>query len=151
MLATRLFGVGDIQTVEVPMPEPGPGDILIQVEAAGICGTDRHLFKGEFHPRTPVPFIPGHEFAGVVEQVGSGVAGFSVGQQVAIDPIIWCGDCPACQRGHFPACSSLKLVGIDLDGGFAEYACVDAAMAYMLPASIRPGQRAISAVRSPAS
>ena len=143
MNAAVLAEYGKIEWKQVPTPEPKANELLVRVQYASICGSDIHLFKGEFHPRTPVPFIPGHEFAGVVEQVGSGVAGFSVGQQVAIDPIIWCGDCPACQRGHFPACSSLKLIGIDLDGGFAEYICADASMAYAVPDSIRPEHAAL--------
>ena len=64
MLATRLHAVGDLRLEEVPVPEPGPGEVLVRVEAAGICGTDRHLFKGEF-PSTP-PVTLGHEFAGIV-------------------------------------------------------------------------------------
>ena len=146
MYAAVLTEYGKVEWKEVPTPEPEANELLVRVQYASICGSDIHIFKGEFHPRSPVPFIPGHEFAGVVEQVGSDVNGFSVGQRIAVDPIIWCGDCPACQRGHFPACSSLKLVGIDLDGGFAEYACVDAAMAYMLPASIRPEHAALTEI-----
>jgi NADPH:quinone reductase-like Zn-dependent oxidoreductase len=71
MLSTRLFGVGDIRTVEVPIPEPGPGEVLIKVEAAGICGTDRHLYLGEF-PSTPGKTL-GHEFSGIVVGRGKGV------------------------------------------------------------------------------
>ena len=70
MRATRLFATGDIRTVEVPVPEPGPGEVLVRVAAAGICGTDRHLFKGEFPCRPPVTL--GHEFAGTVVAVGAG-------------------------------------------------------------------------------
>ncbi|MCA1760251.1 MAG: alcohol dehydrogenase catalytic domain-containing protein, partial [Bacteroidales bacterium] len=77
-----------------------------------------------FHPRTQVPFIPGHEMGGVVAEVGEGVPGFEPGDKVAIDPIIWCGECPACQRKHYPACTSLKLLGVDMNGGFAEYISV---------------------------
>jgi L-gulonate 5-dehydrogenase len=148
MYAAVLTEYGKVQWKEVPTPEPKANELLVRVKYAGICGSDLHLFKGEFHPRTPVPFIPGHEFGGVIEQAGSDVTGFSTGQQVAVDPIIWCGTCPACQRGHFPACASLKLVGIDLDGGFAEFACVDASMAYAVPDSIRPEHAALIEILS---
>ncbi len=107
-------------------------EVLIQIAFASICGTDQHIFKGEFHPRTHLPLIPGHEFAGTVVKSGKEVRRLHEGDRVAVDPIIWCGHCPACQLGHFPACTSLKLLGIDLDGGFAEYISVNESMCYQL-------------------
>lgn len=109
---------------DVPSPKVKDGEVLVRIKFASICGTDMHIFNGDFKSRTPVPFIPGHEMGGIVEAVGKGVEGFSIGDKVAVDPIIWCGECPACKRGHFPACTSLKLIGIDLDGGFAEQVSV---------------------------
>ena len=70
MLATRLHAIGDLRLEEVPVPEPGPGEVLVRVHAAGICGTDRHLFKGEFPSKPPVTL--GHEFAGTVVACGAG-------------------------------------------------------------------------------
>ena len=105
---------------EVPSPEVKDGEVLVRIKFASICGSDMHVFPGDFHPRTPIPFIPGHEMGGVVEAIGAGVEGFSIGDKVAIDPIIWCNECPACKRKHYPACTSLKLLGIDMDGGFCE-------------------------------
>jgi L-iditol 2-dehydrogenase len=134
MLATRLFGVGDIQTVEVPMPEPGPGDILIQVEAAGICGTDRHLFKGEF-PSVPGKTL-GHEFSGIV--VDSGGSHIAVGTRVTCDPNKWCGSCDQCRRGRVNLCPNNMATGIGRDGGFAEYCAFQASMAHVLPAGLDP-------------
>lgn len=109
---------------EVKKPEAMPGTVLVRIQYASICGTDMHIFPGDFHPRTPVPFVPGHEMGGVVAETGKGVSGFKPGDKVAIDPIIWCGECPACRRKHYPACTSLKLLGVDMDGGFAEYVAV---------------------------
>lgn len=109
---------------DVPTPEVKEGEVLVRIQFASICGTDMHIFPGDFHPRTPVPFIPGHEMGGIVAEVGEGVSGFDPGDKVAVDPIIWCGECPACQRKHYPACTRLKLLGVDLDGGFAEYISV---------------------------
>ena len=143
MYAAVLSEFGRFEWKEVPTPQAKAGQVLVRVQYASICGSDIHVFKGEFGARTPVPFIPGHEFAGIIEQVGEGVDAFSIGEQVAVDPIMWCGRCSACQHGHFPACTSLKLVGIDLDGGFAEYVSVDASMVYKVPATIRPEHAAL--------
>lgn len=115
-----------------PTPVPEANEVLVQITHASICGTDQHIFKGEFHPRTHLPLIPGHEFAGMVVKLGKDVLRLTEGDRVAVDPIIWCGTCPACQLGHFPACTSLKLVGIDLDGGFAEYISVKESMCFHL-------------------
>jgi 2-desacetyl-2-hydroxyethyl bacteriochlorophyllide A dehydrogenase len=109
---------------EVPTPKVQPGEVLVHIKFASICGTDMHIFPGDFHPRTQVPFIPGHEFGGVVAEIGKGVAGFAIGDKVAVDPIIWCNECPACKRKHYPACTKLRLLGVDLDGGFAQYISV---------------------------
>ena len=118
---------------EVPTPDCGPEDVLLKTTYASICGSDQHLFLGEFHPRTKLPFIPGHEFAGEIVRVGDKVKKFRPGDQITVDPIIWCGKCAACRRGHYPACTSLKLVGIDQDGGFGEYLAVNQSMVYKIP------------------
>ncbi len=130
MKAAVLEEYGKFVWKDVPKPELKDGHVLVRVTNASICGSDQHIYLGEFHPRTPIPFIPGHEFSGVVEDVADDVYGFGEGQKVVVDPIIWCGECPACKRGHFPACTSLKLIGIDLDGGFAEYVSVPASMVF---------------------
>jgi 2-desacetyl-2-hydroxyethyl bacteriochlorophyllide A dehydrogenase len=115
---------------EVPTPKVKPGEVLIRIKFASICGSDMHIFPGDFHPRTPIPFIPGHEMGGVVVETGEGVSGFEAGDKVAVDPIIWCGKCPACKRKHYPACTSLKLLGVDMDGGFAEMISVPQHMVF---------------------
>jgi len=124
MKAAVLESYSNFVWKEVPTPKVQPGEVLIRIKFASICGTDMHIFPGDFHPRTQVPFIPGHEFAGVVAEIGAGVNGFEVSEKVAIDPIIWCGECPACLRKHYPACTKLKLLGVDVDGGFAQYISV---------------------------
>jgi threonine dehydrogenase-like Zn-dependent dehydrogenase len=123
-----------IEEREVPTPE---GDqVQVAISHASICGTDMHIFNGDFHPRTPVPFVPGHEMAGTVVQTGPRSGSFRQGDRVAIDPIIWCGECPACKRGHFPACKNLKLIGIDMDGGFCQVINVPAGMLHKAPEGI---------------
>jgi threonine dehydrogenase-like Zn-dependent dehydrogenase len=121
---------------EVPSPKVKNGEVLVRIKLASICGTDMHIFPGDFHPRTQVPFIPGHEMGGVVQEIGEGVVGFSIGDKVAVDPIIWCNECPACQRKHYPACVKLKILGVDLDGGFAELISVPPHMLFKVPANI---------------
>jgi threonine dehydrogenase-like Zn-dependent dehydrogenase len=120
------------------MPDPHIEDhqVLVKVNYASICGSDQHIVNGDFHPRTKLPMTPGHEFSGTIIETGSRVKDFKLDEKVAIDPIIWCGECPACKRNHYPACTSLKLLGVDLDGGFAEYVAVDQEKIYKLPDTI---------------
>ena len=135
MQAARLFGIGDLRLHKVEIPAPGPGDVLIKVETAGICGTDRHLFKGEF-PCTP-PVTLGHEFSGIIVGLGDG-ADLPIGARVACDPNISCGVCPHCRRGRVNLCPANIAIGIHRDGGFAEYAVLPAHRAHVLPADLNP-------------
>jgi 2-desacetyl-2-hydroxyethyl bacteriochlorophyllide A dehydrogenase len=130
MKAAVLESYNNFVWKDVETPKVKPGEVLCRIKFASICGTDMHIFPGDFHPRTPVPFIPGHEMGGVVEEIGEGVSGFEIGDKVAIDPIIWCNECPACKRKHYPACTSLKLLGVDMDGGFAEYVVAEPHMLF---------------------
>lgn len=125
MLAARMFGKNDIRVQEVPTPTPRRGEILIKVRSAAVCGTDiRMITNGvagidEEHPR-----ILGHEIAGIIEALGENVSGYSVGQRVAIAPNMGCGICEPCIRGNGHLCPDYKALGINLDGGFAEYCVV---------------------------
>jgi threonine dehydrogenase-like Zn-dependent dehydrogenase len=130
MKASVLEEYGRISWKSVPEPEVNENDVLINVKFSNICGTDEHIFKGEFHPRTSLPLIMGHELSGIVAETGKNIREYQPGDKVVVDPIIWCGQCPACKRGHHPACTSLKLIGIDLDGGFAEFVSVPENMVY---------------------
>jgi L-gulonate 5-dehydrogenase len=136
MKGAVLTAYGRFQWKNLPRPEPGENDVLVKIEYAGICGSDLHVFHGDFQPRTVLPFVPGHEFAGRVEETGNHVQSFRAGDAVVADPIVWCGRCAACRTGHYPACSSLKLIGIDTNGGFAEYASVPEKMLYRIPEGI---------------
>ena len=136
MKAAVIREYGKIAMEEVEKPVLLDNNVLIRVKYASICGSDQHIFKGEFHPRTKLPLIPGHEFAGVIEEVGRNVKNLTPGEKVTVDPIIWCGKCAACKVGHYPACTSLKLIGIDLDGGFAEYVSAPSDMVFKVPAHI---------------
>ncbi len=136
MKAVRLEAVGDISVRDVEVPEPGPDDLLVQVEACGICGTDRHLLHGEFPSAPPVTL--GHEFCGIVVKVGSAVHGIKPGTRVTGDPNISCGRCPQCQAGRVNLCRNLRAIGIHRDGGFAEYVLVPQRQAFEIPLGLDP-------------
>jgi len=116
---------------EVEEPALKPQWVLVEVRAAGICGTDIPIFEGIRH--VPTPLIPGHEISGVVAGKGEGVDQLEVGDRVAIDLVISCGDCSHCRRGDDSLCDRIQEVGIDLHGGFAQYVAVPARNAFRLP------------------
>jgi D-arabinitol dehydrogenase (NADP+) len=111
-----------IETQDVPLPEPAPGELLVQVMASGICGTDVHIFQGEYLGSYPI--IPGHEFAGVVEQVGSAVTRFKPGDRVAVEPNIPCDNCFNCLHNRHNFCLNWQAVGVTRPGGMAQYVSV---------------------------
>ena len=141
MQATRLFQTGDLRLVTIADPAPAPGEVLVRIEAAGICGTDRHLYRGEF-PCTP-PVTLGHEFSGLVTALGAGVTGLAIGTRVTCDPNIACGTCPQCLRGRVNLCERLSAIGIHRDGGFAEQVAIPAHRAFALPATLNPAHGAL--------
>lgn len=130
MRAVQLQAVGRIEVVAVSDPTPGAGEVLVRVQAAGICGTDRHLLKGEF-PCAP-PVILGHEFSGEVVAAGPGVT-LPLGTRIACDPNIACGACDQCLRGRTNLCRNNVAIGIHRDGGFAEFAAIPAHRAVPVP------------------
>ena len=112
---------GDFEVVERDIPEPGPGQVRVKVEACGICHSDAVVKDGVF-PGIPYPRIPGHEVAGTVDAVGEGVKGWEPGKRVGVG---WhgghCFTCESCRRGDFVTCNNAKICGIAYDGGYAEY------------------------------
>jgi D-arabinitol dehydrogenase (NADP+) len=119
MKAARINQPGQMQLLEMECPEPAPGEVLIQVMASGICGTDIHIFRGEYLGGYPV--IPGHEFAGVVGAVGSGVTRFKIGDRVAIEPNIACDNCENCLNNRQNFCLNWQAVGVTRLGGMAQW------------------------------
>ncbi len=107
---------------EVSMPDPGPGEVRIKVVQVGLCGTDLHIHEGDFN--AVFPLIPGHELVGVVDQLGGGVARFTVGEQVSVNPNVNCGYCEFCLSGRLILCANLKGLGSNFPGFFAEYVTV---------------------------
>ena len=127
MLAAVYHGPNDLRVEEVPVPTIGNGEILIRVLSASICGTDLRIFHGDHRMYTPGTVrIPGHEFAGTIEEIGGGVTGYSVGQRVFCAPNTGCGHCLQCITGNNNLCANYEAIGITLDGSFAEYVRVPA-------------------------
>ena len=138
MKAARFHGPGDIRIDDVPEPTVGPGQVKVDVEWCGICGTDLHEYlegpifippKGSPHPLTgeEMPVVMGHEFAGVVSEVGDGVTHLKEGDRVVVEPYDVCGECAACRSGRYNICRKLGFVGLDgQQGGFAEKCVVGA-------------------------
>ena len=131
MRAVQLLGPRSIALVDLPPPAPAPDEVMVRIEAAGICGTDRHLFLGEF-PSTP-PVTLGHEFSGIV------VAGdLAPGTRVTCDPNIACGTCDQCRRGRVNLCAHNIAIGIHRNGGLAQFATLPRHRAHILPADLNP-------------
>jgi propanol-preferring alcohol dehydrogenase len=125
---------------EVPTPEPGPGQVLIHMEACGVCHSDLHLAEGDWDllkPITKIPLILGHEVAGTVVKLGEGVTELKVGDRVGVPWIHYtCGECEFCLEGRETLCLKQKITGCTVDGGFAEYLLAPATHAAPLPASL---------------
>lgn len=124
---------------DYPDPTPGPTDVLVEVHSASICGTDRELYDwteaGQAFGST-LPVVQGHEGSGTVISVGTGVAGLSVGDRVAFESHVVCATCRECRSGRAEFCPNTKIIGMHLDGLFAEYAAIPAHACYPLPENI---------------
>ncbi len=130
---------GPFELVEREIPEPGAGSIRIKVQACGICHSDMYTKEG-LYPGIQYPRVPGHEVAGVIDALGSGVAQWKVGQRVGVG---WhgghCGYCDSCRRGDFLTCQvAPRVTGISYDGGYAEYMIAPAAVAALIPDELSP-------------
>ena len=127
-----------IELREVPVPEPGPGEVLVRVQTASVCGTDLHIYnwdpwaKGRIHP----PLIPGHEFAGVVAALGKGVSTVHEGDLVSAEMHVACGKCLQCRTGLAHVCQHVRILGVDADGAFAGYAVIPESNIWKLSPSI---------------
>ena len=137
MKAAVFYGVNDIRIEEHEMPTVGETDVLIKVKACGVCGTDVHIFHGDKGAAdvTP-PTILGHEFSGIVTEVGSCVRNFKPGDRVCVDPNKYCGQCDPCRNGLVHFCENMTGYGTTTNGGFAEYCAVDERQLYKLDQGI---------------
>lgn len=133
MQAMQLDAPGrPLREVTRPLPEPGPGQLLIEVKACGVCRTDLHVCDGDIGARLPI--VPGHEIVGRVVSAGAGVSGFRIGERVGVP---WlgrtCGICPYCRSGQENLCDSPLFTGFDRDGGFASHCLADAGFCFRIP------------------
>jgi len=122
-----------LRQADLPVPKPGPGQLLIKVHACAVCRTDLHVVDGEL-TEPKLPLIPGHEIVGTVAEKAVGVAHFRVGDRVGIPWLGWtCGECDYCRTGRENLCSRAKFTGYTLDGGYAEYTLVDERFCFPIP------------------
>lgn len=141
MKAALVEAPGKVSLTTVPDPAPGPRDVVVEVAACGLCGTDLHIMQGEFAPTLPV--VPGHEFAGEVVGTGSRVTEVSVGDQVAVDPSLYCYECRYCRTGHNNLCDRWAAIGVTTAGGAAEFAVAPVANCVRLPEHVRTQDAAL--------
>jgi len=124
---------------ELPVPEPGPGQVLVRMEASGLCHTDIHAARGDWAAKPATPYVPGHEGVGIVEAVGSGAGVHQIGERVAI---AWlgsaCGACSYCLSGWETLCTRQKNSGFSLDGTYAEYAVAEDEYVVSVPSGVTP-------------
>lgn len=139
MKAAVMTGIGRMDFEDRPVPAPGPGDVLVRIEKVGICGSDLHYFEhgriGDYVVRPP--FVLGHEAAGTVTEVGEGVTGLAVGDRVALEPGITCGECEFCRSGTYNLCPDVVFFATPpVDGTFQEYVAHPANLCFKLPPSV---------------
>lgn len=133
MKSAVFYGKGDLRVEESRKPVPGEHEVLIQVKACGVCGTDVHIYEGdEGAAEVTPPTILGHEFAGVVAEVGSKVSRFKPGDRVCVDPNRPCGACTPCRDGLAHYCEHMIGYGTTVNGGFAEFCAVEESQVYLL-------------------
>lgn len=130
MKVARFIGPKQIEIKEEKIPVPNSDEILIQVKSAGLCGTDLHIYHGTNTGLITPGTVLGHEFAGVVFDVGKDVKGFEKGNRVAIEPNLFCGHCHYCRTAKKHFCENWSAIGLSRDGGFQEYCVIPASAAY---------------------
>ena len=122
-----------LELVELEVPRPGAGQVLLRVLTCGVCHTDLHTAEGDI-PLRKTPVIPGHQIVGVVEELGPGVTGVAVGDRLGVAWLHWaCGRCRFCVRGDENLCENARFTGYDVDGGYAEFALAEADFCYRIP------------------
>jgi 2-desacetyl-2-hydroxyethyl bacteriochlorophyllide A dehydrogenase len=141
MKAAVIESVGRAVVAEVPDPTPGPREVVVEVAACGLCGTDLHILQGEFAPKLPI--VPGHEFAGEVVGAGAQVTEVAVGDRVAVDPSLYCYECRYCRAGHNNLCERWAAIGVTTAGGAAQYAVAPVANCVKLPEHVRTQDAAL--------
>jgi 2-desacetyl-2-hydroxyethyl bacteriochlorophyllide A dehydrogenase len=134
MQAAIITDAHSVVITQVPDPTPGPGEVVIEVAASGICGTDKEIFDGQY--RASLPVIPGHEFSGTVVALGADVRGLRVGDRVAADPNLPCQRCRYCHEGRVNLCDNYAAYGVTLNGASAQYLAVPEHLCVVLPDTV---------------
>src|SRR5689334_838535 len=128
-------GVGNVELRDIPEPMPEKGQVRIKVQAAGICGTDLHIYKDEF--RSIPPVVLGHEVSGEIDALGEGVEGLNLGERVTTETYFsTCGECAYCRTGHQNLCLNRRSIGSAVNGGFTNYVVVPAKSIHALPENV---------------
>ena len=144
MKTAVLYGPHDLRLVEMPIPVlTDTKSVLVRVRAVGICGSDVHAYHGKL-ATVSYPRIIGHEVVGEAIEIGSAVTKFQVGDHVVMDPVVSCGECPACLAGRNNVCRDVKCMGVAAEGGCGEYIVLPEANLHRLPAEI-PWREAVVA------
>lgn len=141
MKAALIAAPGEVEVTTVDDPTPGDKEVVVSVAGCGICGTDLHILEGEFAPTLPI--VPGHEFAGEVVAIGSSVREVRVGDQVTVDPSLFCYECYYCRRGRNNLCERWAAIGVTVPGGAAEFAKAPEANCVVLPEGVRAADAAL--------
>lgn len=154
MRAAVWYGRNDIKVQSVSAPKPSSGEVKVRIKSCGVCGSDVHeYYEGPFlipvrpHPltgRSLGPVILGHEIAGEVVEIGEGVQSVGIGDQVVVNPLIYCGNCHYCRKGQYIMCTSLGTYGFAADGGFAEYAVFPARSVFKIPPNLSSEEAAFA-------
>lgn len=132
MRAAVLTSPGRFEIESRPIPKPGAGEALIKIARVGICGTDLHIFHGNYAADS-LPMVPGHEFTGTIAALGPGVSGLEVGRKAVVDMNIGCGQCYWCRRNEILNCPDMQQMGITMDGAFADYMVAPARLVIPAP------------------
>lgn len=141
MRAALIEAPGKVTLTTIPDPTPGPREVVVDVAACGLCGTDLHILQGEFAPTLPI--VPGHEFAGEIVGLGTEVTELAIGDRVAVDPSLYCYECRYCRTGHNNLCDRWAAIGVTVPGGAAEYAVAPVANCVRLPDHIASADAAL--------
>ena len=146
MKAVKWFAPRDLRLVDVAKPAPLPHEALIRIESTGVCGSDMHYYLDGHIGKTAIaePIVLGHEYAGIVEEVGADADRTLIGKRVAVEPGIPCGHCELCLKGHYNVCPKLQFPGgPPYDGALCEYICVHAGFCFPVPESISAAEAAM--------
>lgn len=142
MLQQVMTKPGEITFREIPVPKPGPDQVLVKIKKIGICGSDIHVYHGS-HPYTSYPVTQGHEVAGQVVALGEYVRDVQPGDKVTIEPQVFCGRCYPCLHGKYNLCEKLKVMGFQTTGTASEYFAVDSSKVTKLPDNLSYGEGAM--------